>query len=192
VVAISKIMLNIHKMNLLFKASNLNEKKVNLDVLISAKMIQRIQSLYLSLITLISLLFIKGSYLVFSEKSGSFIRVTFNGIFRDNMGQNPDLIEKMLPLSALIILIPVISLITVFVFKSRKIQMRLSLILIILIIIFVAALIYVSFGTISKFDATIIPGIKMILPILLFVLSILAYMGIRKDDLLVKSYDRLR
>jgi hypothetical protein len=155
-------------------------------------MIQRIQSVYLSLITLLSLIFLKGGFLVFSEKSASFIRVTFFGIFRTGAGQNPELIEKLLPLSVLIALIPVISLITVLFFKHRKIQMRLSLILIFLTIIFVAALVHVSFRTLSKFDATIIPGIKMILPVLILVLSILAYMGIKKDDRLVKSYDRLR
>ena len=45
-------------------------------------MIQRIQSVYLSLTTLLSLLFLKGSFLIFSEKSGSVIKVTFNGIFQ--------------------------------------------------------------------------------------------------------------
>jgi Domain of unknown function (DUF4293) len=155
-------------------------------------MIQRIQSVYLSLITLLSLIFLKGGFLVFSEKSVSFIRVTFNGLFRYGTGQNPELVEKLLPLSVLIVLIPLISLITVLIFKNRKIQMRMSIILIILTIFFVSALIHVSFSIISKFDATIIPGIKMILPILILVLSILAYMGIRKDDRLVKSYDRLR
>jgi hypothetical protein len=155
-------------------------------------MIQRIQSVYLALITLLSLIFFKGSSLIFLEKSGSFIRVGFNGIFRDSTSHFPELIEKLLPLSILIILIPVVSLITLFIFKNRKIQMTISLILIILTIIFIAALIHVSFSIISKFDGTIIPGIKMLLPILIMVLSILAYMGIRKDDKLVKSYDRLR
>jgi len=82
--------------------------------------------------------------------------------------------------------------IAIFIFKNRKIQMKVVLILIILSIVLIIALIHVSFRIISKFDATIIPGIKMILPILILVFSILAYMGIRKDDRLVKSYDRLR
>jgi Domain of unknown function (DUF4293) len=155
-------------------------------------MIQRIQSVYLSLITLLSLLFLTGSFLTFTEKSGSLIRVTFNGIFRDNGGQNLELIEKLLPLSVLIILIPTLSLIAVFIFKNRKIQMREVLILIILNIVFIISLIHVSFRIISKFDAAIIPGIKMILPVLILIISILAYRGIRKDADLVKSYDRLR
>lgn len=155
-------------------------------------MIQRIQSVYLSLITLLSLIFFKGSFLIFSEKSGSFIRVTLIGIFRDSTTHNPELIEKLLPLSALIVLIPVISLITILFFKNRKIQMWMSLILILLSAIYVVALIHVSINSISKFAASIIPGFKMIIPILILVLSILAYLGIRKDDHLVKSYDRLR
>jgi 4-amino-4-deoxy-L-arabinose transferase-like glycosyltransferase len=150
------------------------------------------QSVYLSLITLLSLLFLNGGFLTFTEKSGSLIRVAFNGIFRDNAGQNLEFIEKLLPLSVLIILIPILSLIAIFIFRNRKIQMKVVLILIILSIVLVIALILVSFRIISKFDATIIPGIKMILPVLILIISILAYRGIRKDDQLVKSYDRLR
>jgi hypothetical protein len=51
---------------------------------------------------------------------------------------------------------------------------------------------YVSFRIVSKFDARLIPGFKIILPIVILVLSILAFRGIKKDDQLVKSYDRLR
>jgi hypothetical protein len=103
-----------------------------------------------------------------------------------------ELIEKLLPLSVLIILIPVISLITIFIYKNRKVQLRLSLFLIILISVFVIALVHVTMSVISKFEASIIPGFKMILPVLILIISILAYRGIRNDDRLVKSYDRLR
>jgi uncharacterized membrane protein len=155
-------------------------------------MIQRIQSIYLAFIAMLSLLLFKGSFLVFSEKAGSVIRVTFNGIFRDNVGQGSELIEKLLPLSVLIILIPIISLVTIFIFKNRKIQLLLSLILIVLITVFVIALIHVFISINSKFDAGIIPGFKLTIPILILVFSILSYRGIKKDDQLVKSYDRLR
>lgn len=155
-------------------------------------MIQRIQSVYLSLITILSLVLLNGSILVFSEKTGSLINVTFSGIFRANTGQGLELIEKLLPLSVLIILIPLISLITIFIYKNRKVQLRLSLFLIILISVFVIALIHVSLSVISKFEASIIPGYKMIIPVLILIISILAYRGIRKDDRLVKSNDRLR
>jgi hypothetical protein len=155
-------------------------------------MIQRIQSIYLSLIAIISLLFLNGSFLVFAEKAGSVIKVTFGGIIRDSVGQGSQLIEKLLPLTIIIILIPTISLITIFIFKNRKIQLRLSLILIIIITVFVIGLIHVSLSINSKFEAKIIPGFKLILPLLILIISILVYRGIKKDDQLVKSNDRLR
>jgi hypothetical protein len=155
-------------------------------------MIQRIQSIYLSLIAIISLLFLNGSFLVFAEKAGSVIKVTFGGIFRESVGQGSQLIEKLLPLTIIIILIPTISLITIFIFKNRKIQLLLSLILIIIITVFVIGLIHVSLSINSKFEAKIIPEFKLILPLLILIISILAYRGIKKDDQLVKSNDRLR
>jgi peptidoglycan/LPS O-acetylase OafA/YrhL len=97
-----------------------------------------------------------------------------------------------LPLSVLIILIPIISLVTIFVFKNRKIQMRLAIFLMILCTLLVIALIHGSIIIISKFGANITPGYKMLLPLVVLILSVLAYLGIKKDDRLVKSYDRLR
>jgi len=155
-------------------------------------MIQRIQSLYLFLITLLSLIFFRGSFLNFADRSGAVIKVTFNGIFRESSGPGWELIEKLFPLSAIIILIPTISLMTIFIFKNRKIQLWFSLFLIILAAVFIIASIHLSLSIISKFEAKIIPGFKMVLPVLTLIISVLAYRGIKKDDQLVKSYDRLR
>lgn len=155
-------------------------------------MIQRIQSIYLSLATLLSLVFIRGSFLNFADRTGAVIKVTFNGIVRDGIGQNPEMIEKLFPLTVLIILIPAISLVTIFIFKNRKLQLWFSLFLVILAAVFVIASIHVSFRIVSKFDARLIPGFKMILPLAILIFSILASRGIKKDDQLVKSYDRLR
>ncbi len=155
-------------------------------------MIQRIQSVCLFIMVLLSSLLIPGSFLNFTEKTGSVIRVSFNEVVRDNAGKATELLEKLMPLSVLIVLIPVISLATIFFFKKRKFQLQLSRLLIFLAGILVIAYIHVSFRIVSKFDAGLIPGFKMILPVLILILSILAYRGIRKDDQLVKSYDRLR
>ena len=64
--------------------------------------------------------------------------------------------------------------------------------LMILCTLLVIALIHGSIITITKFEATITPGFKMILPLVMLILSVLVYRGIKKDDHLVKSYDRLR
>lgn len=155
-------------------------------------MIQRIQSIYFSIMILLSLVLIKGSFINFSDGTGATINVTLNGIVRDRIGQIPEMIDKLLPLSVLIILIPSISLITIFIFKNRKLQLLFSSFLVILAAMFLIATIYVSFRIVLKFDATLIPGFKMILPLTILIFAILAFRGIKKDDQLVKSYDRLR
>ena len=155
-------------------------------------MIQRIQTLYLSLTTLLPLLFLKGSILTFTDKSAFVISLSFRGIFRDAGVQGLEPIEKLLPLTVIIILIPAFSLLAIFIYKNRKTQVWLALSVIILIVGFILVSIYYSWFVITKFEAEINPGFKMVIPLLILILAILAYRGIRKDDLLIKSYDRLR
>ncbi|HUX57988.1 MAG TPA: DUF4293 family protein [Bacteroidales bacterium] len=155
-------------------------------------MIQRLQSLYLSLTILLPLLFLKGSFLTFIDKSGSAIKITFNGIVKVTDTQGFELVEKLLPLSTLIIVIPVLSLITLLLYKNRKIQKLFAVIIIVLASGLIVISAYYSFTICNNYSTAVILGVKMGIPILILILSILAYNGIRKDDRLVKSYDRLR
>jgi Domain of unknown function (DUF4293) len=155
-------------------------------------MIQRIQSLYLSLTILLSLLFLKGSILNFIDKSESVIKITFRWIIRDTGVQGFELIEKILPLSIIIILIPALSLLTILFFKNRKIQLWLALSGIFLAAGLILISSYYIYIVCTKYSTEIIPGFKMVLPVLILIFAILAYRGIRKDDRLIKSYDRLR
>ena len=155
-------------------------------------MIQRIQSVYLLLTTLLSVLFLKGGFLSFAEKTGSAIKITFNGIISVTGSQPAELIEKLLPLSILIIFIPALSFLTIFLFKKRDIQLWFVRVLILLILAFIAVSGFYTFNILTKYSATIIPGFKMFIPVLQLILSILAFRGIKKDDQLVKSYERLR
>jgi hypothetical protein len=155
-------------------------------------MIQRIQSVYLLLTTLISLLFLKGGFLVFSEKPGSVIKVSFTEITRVTTVQGPEIIDKVLPLTILIIIIPVLAIVTIFLFKNRKIQLRLALLLIFFTGVLTLAFIHSVINITGAHEATLVPGFRMFLPLIMLLFSILAYRGIKKDDNLVKSYDRLR
>lgn len=120
------------------------------------------------------------------------IKVTFKGIIGDKGGEGVELIEKLLPLSAFMILIPALSLVTILLFKNRKIQLWFSLSLIIIVVGLIIISILYSSIVITQYDANIIPGFKIIIPVMLLVFALLAYRGIRKDDRLIKSFDRLR
>jgi hypothetical protein len=163
-----------------------------LSILKSDKMIQRIQSLYLFLSTILSFWFLNGLILNFENKAGTLIKITFTGVMKSTEGQGYELVERLFPLSALLILIPLLSLITILFFKKRRVQMSITRILTGLVICLLIASVYYSFKIIAEYNAIIVPGIKMVLPFLVLILVLLAQRGIRRDDELVKSFDRLR
>ena len=94
-----------------------------------------------------------------------------------------------LTISVLTIIISVLSLFTIFLFSKRKIQLMLIKILIALIIIFICATCYYALS-ISEFGSWM--WINVIIPVFQLLLAVLAYLGMKRDDNLVKSYDRLR
>jgi hypothetical protein len=155
-------------------------------------MIQRIQSLYLILTTLLSVLFLKGSYLTFFKESGSIISISLNGLFHGVQGKGEEAISGSLPLYLLIIIIILISIVTLLSFRNRNIQLWLSKSLIVDISILIIISVIYSLLIVKQYNATLIPGIKMLIPAAQLILSILAYRGIKKDVDLIKSYDRLR
>jgi hypothetical protein len=155
-------------------------------------MIQRVQSLYLLLTTLLSGLFLNGNFLKFINTEGSGIIVNFTGIYKVTGDKGFDLIEKLLPLSVLFILIPVISVLAILLYKNRKLQLIITLILIIISILIIAVSFFYGISLINSYHVSFVPGIKVFVPFLILVLAILAYRGIKKDEALVKSNDRLR
>jgi hypothetical protein len=154
-------------------------------------MIQRIQSVFLFLTTILSFLFLKGGILNFISGSGEAIKVTFSGILKTVNG-NSEIISRSLLLTIIIVLIAVISLIAIFLYKNRNLQMKVTGVLIGLSVILILDCGYYAYLVISKYDGTLVPGIKMVLPLIILILAALAYRGIKKDEQLVKSYDRLR
>ena len=90
-----------------------------------------------------------------------------------------------LTINVLIITISALSLFTIFLFSKRKIQIMLTKILIALIVISIC---YYALGIMSEHSASI----GLIIPPIQLLLAVLTYFSIKRDDNLVKSYDRLR
>jgi hypothetical protein len=154
-------------------------------------MIQRIQSLYLLLSAILS------SVLLFTPLSdirlaGGVTLKYFSYGFQ-HAGQTGNFMHSALPIIFLLAIVSVVSFVCIFLYKKRKIQIRLcwlSILLLILLAIIICLNYYSiqqEFGTAS---ASII-GI-LIIPVLNILALLMAYRGIHKDELLVKSYDRLR
>jgi hypothetical protein len=155
-------------------------------------MIQRIQSLYLILIVILCLLLLNGSILSFTGTSGTPVRFSASGTLYD---QDQKLIAQVVPvwtLTTLLAVICIISLADLLMFRNRRLQMLLTTGVIVLSVLLAGIIAWFGFRVIHDFKMIFTPGIKMVLPVLILVFAILAFIGIRNDEMLVKSYDRLR
>lgn len=154
-------------------------------------MIQRIQTIWLSALALLSLSLLWGGIIQFTGAGGTMFSIGFSGITK-NGGGAIEVISGSIELPLTIVLIPVLAIAAIFLFKKIRLQKTVTL----LVIAFSLCLIIISayyWYTISqKFSAVPVPGIKMAFPPVILVLAIMAYRGIVKDERLLKSYDRLR
>lgn len=137
-------------------------------------MIQRIQSLYMILVAAIAggLPFVFSLYTL--EKGGE--------VFAKD-----DLLYLGLFLGS-----AVLALITIFLFKNRKLQFVLNRFNILFHLILLGIFVYRMLNLPGEVDTISEKGIGVILPIISIVLLVLANRAIKKDEDLVKSVDRLR
>jgi len=143
-------------------------------------MIQRIQSIYLLVASIVSgaLIFVFNLWNNPSEE-----------VFAFDLFTREFLLLKIIPL--LFLLSASVSFFSIFLFRNRKLQFVIGRLVILINLFLLGLLIYVSLtlpGEISISEK----GIGMFLPILVVLLIVLANKAIKKDEDLVKSADRLR
>jgi hypothetical protein len=151
-------------------------------------MIQRIQTLFLLAVLVLSGLMCTGDLIRLDAGEGTFFSIGFTGV-RDPGGE---VIQRLWPLSGILAVIPVLTAITIFLYKKRQIQMRITMLVLLLSLgtIILGAFYVIMFD--RKIDVTVIWRVQVIFPLISAILAWLAYRNILRDDLKVKSYDRLR
>jgi hypothetical protein len=135
-------------------------------------MIQRIQSIYLGMVCIMT---------------GAFINLPI--YYLDGIAVLPFL---NIFLSITIGLCAITALVAIFLYKNRKLQMKICWVGVLLATSSIAIAIadYISVTPKEGLSKSISYG--LIFPILMIVLFLLAWNGINKDEKLVKSMDRLR
>ena len=143
-------------------------------------MIQRIQTIYLFLASVISggLIFVFNLWNTLKEQ-----------IFVLDLFSEEQVTFKVIPL--MFITSSILSIVTIFLFKNRKLQFVIGRIIILINLFLLGLLIYLSL-TLSGETMVSEKGIGMFIPILVILLVVLANKAIKKDEDLVKSVDRLR
>ena len=154
-------------------------------------MLQRIQSVYLVLViisciilnlfSLITANAVDGIYELSIIKT-SFIRQSISSVLSFNF-----------PLIISNLFIIVLTLVTLFRYHNRKMQLKLINVILISVLLFIGALIfdYRQLVSLPGFANASLNPILIIVPIQL-ILLLLAANGIKKDEALVRSADRLR
>ncbi|MCU0377657.1 MAG: DUF4293 domain-containing protein [Bacteroidales bacterium] len=151
-------------------------------------MIQRIQTLFLFAATVLSGLMMTGDLLLLNNNTGTIFSLAFTGLGESD----GDPVQRLWPLTIIIAVVPLLTLAAVFLYKNRSLQMRVTMIALMLSLGTVLLGAYYVYMFDRKIDVTIMWKVKSIFPLVSAILAWLAYRGILKDEILVKSYDRLR
>jgi hypothetical protein len=143
-------------------------------------MIQRIQTIFLLLASLVS----GGLIFVFNLWSST----EYKTYVLDLLYEDSFLLKGI---TLLFLLSAIITFIAIFLFKNRQLQFVVGRISILINLLLLGLLIYVSLTLPGEMKVSE-KGIGMFLPILAILLIVLANKAIKKDEDLVKSVDRLR
>ena len=151
-------------------------------------MLQRIQSLWflLSIAALSAMFFFPIAEL---HKQGIVYFFKMSGFFEIKGSQ----LIKHEPIIILLILnvfISFLSLLNIFLFKNRNLQIKLCLITSLFLIIFSGVILYLTYF-VNNYDS-VFYKVSSIFPIIAFIFIMLARIGIKSDEKLVRSIDRIR
>ncbi len=155
-------------------------------------MIQRIQTLYLAVAAALSGFLLKGPIVRLVGDANETYELNFKGICSVDSGVVRDVIEKSLPLTVILIAVPVLFLMAIFLYRRRKLQIRITVFSALLLIGAFLIMLFYIFYTSRKLEAELIFNIKLTFPIIGSIFGYLAFRNILKDELLIKSYDRIR
>jgi hypothetical protein len=151
-------------------------------------MIQRIQTIYLLLASTVLglLLFLPLATMVDAEANN------FSYLFYGIIDYEGEIVMLDYPLAILMVSMPVLNLIAVFLFKKRIIQMRICVFNILLMLGSLVLIWYYSFQAENTLFVDTFFSYTVVFPLVSAILTFLAFRGIRKDEILVRSADRIR
>lgn len=149
-------------------------------------MIQRIQSVYLLVVTIllvVCLCFPVGSYISADYSVSTFTNLCITA---------PDGVKDYSPwaLFAILLISAALAFVTIFLFKKRMLQIRLTIFNTVLLLGYYGIL--AAFILMSETKDTFSVSWTVCLPVVSIILNWLAIRAIGKDEVLVKAYDRLR
>lgn len=155
-------------------------------------MIQRIQSIYLLLAVLFCLTLMFLPIAEYTLNAEIYIFSVF-GVEKVSEPFQPPIVNTM-PVLMILIAAILTAFITIFLFKNRKLQLRLCGLTMLLLTALLASMFFYADKVENIIGGDIVTSFKFgaLAPIIAMILVFLAIKGIKKDEELVRSADRIR
>jgi hypothetical protein len=150
-------------------------------------MIQRIQSVYLLVVAILFGVLLCTPIMEMIH-DGHFFILNYKGI----IGESGVVLQQTYLLTALEIIIPVLALVTIFLYKKRMLQIRLTIINTVLMIGFYPLLFVYLYVANKVMPMDFALKMTVVFPLVSAILSYLAIRAIGKDEVLVRAADRIR
>ena len=152
-------------------------------------MIQRIQTVYLLLSLVVIVLMFFFPFTIFMDTDAVKYVFDFSGIYEAGGGE---VVTGTLPFQILLVVVAVLNFVTIFLYKNRRLQMRAAIFNMLLMAgLLVLAGWYIYF-TRNDLEAQVYYKATLLFPLAGMVFTWLAFRNILKDELLVRSADRIR
>ena len=152
-------------------------------------MLQRSQTLFLLGVFILSLFLLTGPITRFTLDGSEFI-LKHSGLF-DADGNKLGVVTW--PLSVLFIFVTVLTFLNIFFYRHRMRQMRIAIFLILLNAGIVGLMFFYTFVSRNQLEgALVLHQWRYIIPPVNMVFLYFAFRRIRRDELLVKAFDRIR
>ncbi len=148
-------------------------------------MIQRIQTVWLFMAAIAGLLIL---FFPIAEllSGGAKYLLDFNDIKADD----GTVVKTAYAYTGVLGVSILINVITIFLYKNRTLQMRLCVYNSLLVIALVGLSGFFAYQAVPDSEVTL--GISAFIPFIMFILNMMARNGIKKDEKLVRSVDRIR
>lgn len=153
-------------------------------------MIQRIQTLYLLLVVVLSNITLFSPVVDFMSEDKLYT-LTYKGVLVLENGQQINVLNTW-ALTAISSIIPLVALISIFLFKKRILQIRLNVFNALLMGGYYVLFFMYVWLVKERFNVEATFHIPASFHLINIVLTYLAIRGIGKDEALVRSFDRLR
>ncbi|MFP4023507.1 MAG: DUF4293 domain-containing protein [Thiohalospira sp.] len=152
-------------------------------------MVQRVQSVYLFVVTLLMASIFFYPYAELLAENGEVFVFQFNGLA---FFEEDSIYSLTIPPIILLSIIVLISFTSIFFYKKRIFQMRINLINIFLMIGYLGLNYYYIQSFSSQLNGVVSYKITVVFPFVSAIITYLAIRAIGKDEALIRSMDRIR